>query len=47
MSKTAATLLVGLLALAEGQSNDMDYLREANREDMLDQIEPEMLDRIA
>ena len=47
MSKTAATLLVGLLALAEGRSNDMDYLREADREDMMDMIEPEMLDRIA
>ena len=49
MSKTAATsLLVGLLAIAEGRSNDMAYLNElANREDMLDQVEPQMLDRIA
>jgi hypothetical protein len=47
MSKQAATLLVGLLALAEGRSNDMNYLREADREDMLNEISPEMLDRIA
>ena len=47
MSKQAATLLVGLLALAEGRSNDMNYLREADREDMLNEISPEMLDKIA
>ena len=47
MSKQAATMLVGLLALAEGRSNDMNYLREANREDMMDQIDPVLLDRIA
>ena len=47
MSKQAATLLMGLLALAEGRSNDMNYLSEANREDVLDEISPEMLDRIA
>ena len=47
MSSKAATLLMGLLALAEGRSTDMNYLSEANREDVLDEISPELLDRIA
>lgn len=40
-------MLVGLLALAEGRSDDREMLREADREDVLHAIEPEMLDRIA
>ena len=47
MSKTAATLLVGLLALAEGRSNNMNYLRDADDEDVLEQLHPDVLDRIA
>ena len=47
MSKLSATLLVGLLALAEGRSDDVNYLREADREDVLNEISPEMLDKIA
>ena len=47
MSKQAATLLVGLLALAEGRSDDRNMLREADREDVLREVDPEMLDRIA
>ena len=47
MSKQATTLLVGLLAFAEGRSNDINALREANREDVLNEVSPEMLDRIA
>ena len=40
-------MIVGLLAFAEGRSDDREMLREANREDVLHEIEPEMLDRIA
>ena len=40
-------MLVGLLALAEGRSDDRNMLREADREDVLREVEPEMLDRIA
>lgn len=40
-------MLVGLLALAEGRSDDRTMLREADREDVLREVEPEMLDRIA
>ena len=47
MSKQAATLLVGLLALAEGRSDDRNMLREADREDVLHQVDTETLDRIA
>lgn len=47
MSSKVATLLLGLLALAEGRSNDREMLREANVDDVLDVISPEMLDRIA
>ena len=43
-----ATLIVGLLALAEGRSEDRDMLHEANnREDVLEMVSPEMLDKIA
>jgi hypothetical protein len=35
------------LALAEGRSDDTNYLREADREDVLNEISPEMLDKIA
>ena len=47
MSKQAATLLVGLLALAEGRSDEFNMLREADREDVFDEVHPELLDRIA
>ncbi len=47
MTSKVATLIVGLLAIAEGQSNDHELLREANVDDVLDVISPEMLDRIA
>ena len=47
MSKQAATLIVGLLALAEGRSDDRNMLREADREDVLHQVDTETLDRIA
>ena len=47
MSKQAATLIVGLLALAEGRSDDRNHLREADREDVLREVDSEMLDRIA
>ena len=47
MSKQVATLLVGLLALAEGRSTDRNLLREADREDVLEEIDHETLDRIA
>ena len=40
-------MIVGLLAFAEGRSDDRDMLREANRDDVLREVEPEMLDRIA
>ena len=40
-------MLVGLLSLAEGRSDDINMLREADREDVLREIDPEMLDRIA
>ena len=47
MSKTIASLLVGLLAVAEGSSTDRNLLEEANREDVLNVISPELLDSIA
>ena len=47
MSKQVATLLVGLLAMAEGRTNDRTMLNEANREDVLSEIDHEMLDKIA
>ena len=47
MSKQVATLLVGLLAMAEGRTNDRTMLNEANREDVLNEIDHEMLDKIA
>ena len=47
MSSKVATLIVGLLAIAEGRSDDRNLLREANVDDVLDVISPEMLDRIA
>ena len=47
MSKQAATLLVGLLALAEGRSDEYNMLREADREDVFHDIHPSTLDRIA
>ena len=47
MSKQAATLLLGLLAMAEGRSDDRNMLREADREDVLHQVETQTLDRIA
>lgn len=40
--------MIGLLAFAEGRSDDRDMLREAtNREDVLHQVDTELLDRIA
>ena len=47
MSKQVATLLVGLLAMAEGRTSDRTMLNEANREDVLSEIDHEMLDKIA
>ena len=47
MSSRVATLVVGLLAIAEGRSNDREILREANTDEVLDYISPQMLDRIA
>ena len=47
MSSRVATLLVGLLAIAEGRSNDRQTLQEANIDEVLDVISPVMLDRIA
>lgn len=47
MSKKTASLLLGLLAIAEGQSDDRNLLSEANREDVLNYISPELLDNIA
>ena len=49
MSKQVAALLIGgLLALAEGRSDDRSMLGEAaGREDVLNEISPEMLDKIA
>ena len=47
MSKQVATLIVGLLAFAEGRSDNINYLREADREDVLDEISHDTLDRIA
>jgi hypothetical protein len=38
---------LGLLAIAEGQSDDRNLLSEANREDVLNYISPELLDNIA
>ena len=47
MTSKTACLLVGLLAIAEGHSEDMNVLREANRDDVLNVISPELLDTIA
>ena len=47
MSTKVATLVVSLLALAEGQSNDRDVLREANTDEVLNVISPELIDRVA
>lgn len=47
MSKQVATLIVGLLAFAEGRTDNINYLREADREDVLDEISHDTLDRIA
>lgn len=47
MSSKVATLVVGLLAIAEGRSADRNMLREANDDDVLNVISPELLDRVA
>ena len=47
MSSKVATLVVGLLAIAEGRSTDRNMLREANNDDVLNVISPELLDRVA
>ena len=49
MSKQVAALLIGgLFALAEGRSDDRSMLSEAaDREDVLNEISPDMLDKIA
>ena len=47
MSTKVATLVVSLLALAEGQSNDRNVLREANTDEVLNVISPELIDRVA
>jgi hypothetical protein len=47
MSSKVATLVVGLLAIAEGRSSDRETLREANTEEVLNLISPELLDRVA
>ena len=44
----AALLIGGLLALAEGRSDDRSMLGEAaDREDVLNEISPDILDKIA
>ena len=47
MSSKVATLVVGLLAIAEGRSSDRNMLREANTDEVLNVISPELLDRVA
>ena len=47
MSSKVATLVVGLLAIAEGRSTDRNMLREANNDEVLNVISPELLDRVA
>ena len=47
MSKKTASLLVGLLAIADGQSTDRNLLAEANRDEVLNLISPELLDKVA
>ena len=38
---------MSILAIAEGRSNDREILREANTDEVLDVISPELLDRVA
>jgi len=40
MSSKVTTLLVGLLAFAEGRTNDTEMLREANADDVIEMISP-------
>ena len=40
-------MVVGLLAIAEGRSTDRNMLREANNDEVLNVISPELLDRVA
>ena len=40
-------MLVGLLAFAEGRTDDIHYLRDGNREDVLEELDHETIDRIA
>ena len=47
MSSKVATLVVSLLAIAEGRSTDREVLREANSDEVLNVISPELLDRVA
>ena len=47
MSSKVATLVVSLLAIAEGRSTDREALREANTDEVLNVISPELLDRVA
>ena len=47
MSSKVATLVVSLLAIAEGRSTDREALREANSDEVLNVISPELLDRVA
>ena len=47
MSSKVATLVVGLLAIAEGRSADRNTLREANTDEVLNVISPELIDRVA
>jgi len=47
MSTKVATLVVSLLAMAEGRNSDRNVLRDANTEEVLDVISPELLDRVA
>ena len=43
-----ATLILGLLAMAEGRSDDREMLLEAaGRDDVLEMVSPEMIDKIA
>ena len=47
MSSKVATLVLSLLAIAEGQSTDREVLREANSDEVLNMVSPELLDRVA
>lgn len=47
MSSKVATLVLSLLAIAEGNSKDTESLIEANSDEVLDVISHELIDRMA